>query len=43
MSWWLMGSTVSVIELCGHLMHVEKPDAFADTVASFAMGAGAGQ
>jgi pimeloyl-ACP methyl ester carboxylesterase len=34
------GSKVTVIEDCGHLMHVEKPDAFAETVASFAKGAG---
>lgn len=33
-------STVTVIEECGHLMHIEKPDVFTDTVASFIAGAG---
>ncbi|MEQ8696523.1 MAG: alpha/beta hydrolase [Bauldia litoralis] len=35
------GSKLTVIEDCGHLMHVEKPDVFADTVATFIAGAGA--
>ncbi len=33
------GATLSVIESCGHLMHMEKPEVFADTVAGFITGA----
>lgn len=33
------GATLSVIEECGHLMHMEKPEVFADTVTGFITGA----